>query len=67
MVGLKDRIIGRVALDNVVDIITDEVIVEQGCEITEEKTDQIEKLGIEKIRIRSVLTCESGQDVRSTL
>jgi len=63
VVGLKDRIIGRVALDNVVDIITDEVIVEQGSEITEEKTDQIEKLGIEKIRIRSVLTCESGRGV----
>ncbi|MDD5505954.1 MAG: DNA-directed RNA polymerase subunit beta', partial [Candidatus Omnitrophica bacterium] len=63
VVSLKDRIIGRVALDNVVDIITDEVIVEQGHEITEEKTDQIEKLGIEKIRIRSVLTCESGRGV----
>ena len=63
VVSLKDRIIGRVALDNVVDIITDEVIVEQGSEITEEKTDLIEKLGIEKIRIRSVLTCESGRGV----
>jgi DNA-directed RNA polymerase subunit beta' len=63
VVGLKDRIIGRVALDNVVDIITDEVIVEQGTEITEEKTELIEKLGIEKIRIRSVLTCESGRGV----
>jgi DNA-directed RNA polymerase subunit beta' len=63
VVSLKDRIIGRVALDNVVDIITDEVIVEQGHEITEEKTNQIEKLGIEKIRIRSVLTCESGRGV----
>ena len=63
VVGLKDRIIGRVALDNVVDIITDEVIIEQGCEITEEETDRIEKLGIEKIRIRSVLTCESGRGV----
>jgi len=63
VVGLKDRIIGRVALDNVVDIITDEVIIQQGCEITEENTDRIEKLGIEKIRIRSVLTCESGRGV----
>ncbi len=63
VVGLKDRIIGRVALDNIVDIITDEVIVEQGSEITEEKTERIEKLGIEKIRIRSVLTCESGRGV----
>ncbi|MFA6129590.1 MAG: DNA-directed RNA polymerase subunit beta' [Candidatus Omnitrophota bacterium] len=63
VVSLKDRIIGRVALDNVVDIITDEIIVEQGHEITEEKSEQIEKLGIEKIRIRSVLTCESGRGV----
>ncbi|MFH1281574.1 MAG: DNA-directed RNA polymerase subunit beta', partial [Candidatus Omnitrophota bacterium] len=63
VVGLKDRIVGRVALDNVVDIITDEVIIKQGCEITEDETDRIEKLGIEKIRIRSVLTCESGRGV----
>ncbi|MCX5710448.1 MAG: DNA-directed RNA polymerase subunit beta', partial [Candidatus Omnitrophica bacterium] len=63
VVSLKDRIIGRVALDNVVDIITDEAIVQQGSEITEEKAEQIEKLGIERIRIRSVLTCESGKGV----
>ncbi|MFA5275509.1 MAG: DNA-directed RNA polymerase subunit beta', partial [Candidatus Omnitrophota bacterium] len=61
VVSLKDRIIGRVALDNIVDIITDEVVVEQGSEISEEKADMIERLGIEKIRIRSVLTCESGK------
>ncbi|RJP28897.1 MAG: DNA-directed RNA polymerase subunit beta' [Candidatus Omnitrophota bacterium] len=63
VVSLKDRIVGRVALDNIVDIITDEVIVEQGSQITEEKADMIERLGIEKIRIRSVLTCESGKGV----
>jgi len=63
VVSLKDRIIGRVALDNIVDIITDEVIVQQGSEISEEKAEMIEKLGIEKIRIRSVLTCESGRGV----
>ncbi len=63
VVSLKDRIVGRVALDNIVDIITDKVIVEGGSEITEEKADMIEKLGIEKIRIRSVLTCESGRGV----
>ncbi|MFH0738604.1 MAG: DNA-directed RNA polymerase subunit beta' [Candidatus Omnitrophota bacterium] len=63
VVSLEDRIVGRVALDNVVDIITDDLIVEQGAEITEEKAEQIEKLGIEKIRIRSVLTCESERGV----
>ena len=61
VVSLKDRIVGRVALDNIVDIITDEVIVEQGTGISEEKAEMIERLGIEKIRIRSVLTCESGR------
>ena len=65
VVSLKDRIVGRVALDNIVDIITDNVIVEQGSEITEEKAEMIEKLGIEKIRIRSVLTCESLKGVCS--
>ncbi len=59
VVKLSERIIGRVALDNIVDVITDTVLVEAGTEITEEKAKQIEEVGIEKIRIRSVLTCES--------
>jgi len=63
VVSLKDRIIGRVALDNIVDIITDEVVIEAGTIVSEEKADMIEKLGIERIRIRSVLTCESGRGV----
>ncbi len=63
VVSLKDRIIGRVALDNIVDIVTDEIIVEAGSEISEEKADMIEKALIEKIRIRSVLTCEVGRGV----
>jgi DNA-directed RNA polymerase subunit beta' len=63
VVSLKERIIGRVALDNVVDIITDEVIVAAGEEITEQKADRIEEAGIEKIRIRSVLTCETKRGV----
>ncbi|MEW5758050.1 MAG: DNA-directed RNA polymerase subunit beta' [Candidatus Omnitrophota bacterium] len=63
VVSLKERIIGRVALDNIVDIITDEVIVEAGVQISEEASDRIEKLGMERIRIRSVLTCEIERGV----
>ncbi len=59
VVRLKERIVGRVALDNIVDIVTDRPIVSAGEEITEEKAERIEELGIEKIRIRSVLTCET--------
>lgn len=63
VVGLKERIIGRVALDNVVDIITDKLIVEVNQEISEEQAEAIEVAGIEKIRIRSVLTCETKRGV----
>lgn len=58
VVSLKERIVGRIALDNIVDIVTDKAIVAVGEEITEEKAERIEQLGIERIRIRSVLTCE---------
>jgi DNA-directed RNA polymerase subunit beta' len=63
VVTLKERIVGRVAVDNIVDIVTDEVIVRAGEEISEENADKIDKLSLEKIRIRSVLTCESERGV----
>ncbi len=58
VVPLRERVIGRVALDSIVDIVTDQRVVSAGEEITEEKADLIEQLGIEKVRIRSALTCE---------
>ena len=57
--SLRERIAGRVSLDNVVNLLTDEIIVQTGEMITEEKAKAIEEAGIERIRIRSVLTCES--------
>jgi len=59
IVGLKERVVGRVALDNIVDVVSDEVIVKAGEEISEEAADRIEIADIETIRIRSVLTCET--------
>ncbi|MBU2101917.1 MAG: DNA-directed RNA polymerase subunit beta', partial [Candidatus Omnitrophica bacterium] len=63
VVSLKERIIGRMALDNIVDVVSDEVVVKAGEEINEEKAEKIERLGLEKIRIRSVLTCEAERGV----
>ncbi|MEI8176922.1 MAG: DNA-directed RNA polymerase subunit beta', partial [Candidatus Omnitrophota bacterium] len=63
VVRLKERIVGRVALDNIVDIVTDTLIVEAGQKIDEDMADKIEDANIEKIRIRSVLTCESKMGV----
>ena len=60
---LKDRIVGRVALDPVVDLFTDEVLVRANQEIDEATADRIEAAGVEKIHIRSVLACESRRGV----
>lgn len=63
VVSLKERITGRVALDSIVDVVTDQKVVESGDLITEEKAELIEHLGIEKVRIRSALTCECDRGV----
>lgn len=57
-VPLNRLITGRVALDNIVDLVKDEEIVSQNEIITAEKAKRIEELGYEKIRVRSPLTCE---------
>ncbi|MCK4275230.1 MAG: DNA-directed RNA polymerase subunit beta', partial [Phycisphaerae bacterium] len=58
-VPLRDVILGRTARENIVNPITDEVIVEENKIITPEIADRIEALGLESIRVRSPLTCES--------
>jgi len=58
-VSLADRIIGRVARDTIVDIITDEVVARENEIITFDQARRIESMGFEKIRVRSPLTCES--------
>jgi len=61
--SLADRILGRVVLDDVWDPISDEVIVKAGSEIKEKEAHAIEEAGIDMVRIRSVLTCESKYGV----
>jgi DNA-directed RNA polymerase subunit beta' len=61
--SLRDRILGRVALEDVYDPITDQMIVNAGSEIRESESASIEEAGIESVRIRSVLTCESKYGV----
>ena len=57
--SLKDRVLGRVTLEDVIDPITEETIVTAGEEINEEAAAQIDESGLETVMIRSVLTCES--------
>ena len=60
---LGDRVLGRVTLDDVKDPFTGEVIVKANQEITEELVRRIEDAALERIKIRSVLTCQSRRGV----
>ncbi len=56
---LKDRIKGRVLQEDVFDPITDEMIAEVGALVNDELAVKISGSNVEKVRIRSVLTCEA--------
>ena len=60
---LKDRIVGRTALNDIEHPLTGEVICQGNVEITEDKAEAIEQAGIESVAIRSVLTCNSKTGV----
>lgn len=59
---LADRIIGRVAAEDVVDN-EGKIIVRRNELINEEEAEKIEKAGITKVKIRSLLTCKSRHGV----
>jgi len=61
-----DRILGRVALEDVIDPFNGEVLVEANEEITEDKVKRIEQAGIDRVMIRSVLTCQARRGVCSS-
>jgi DNA-directed RNA polymerase subunit beta' len=58
-VPLSQLIIGRTARDNIRNPITDEMIVRENAVITPEAAAKIEALGLDAIRVRSPLTCDS--------
>ena len=61
--SLYDRILGRVSVHDVIHPTTGKMIVASGEEITEAKAQEIEDSPIERVEIRSVLTCESRKGV----
>ena len=57
--SLSERILGRTAAVDVVDPLSDDVLVQAGGTIEEKEIEVIERAGLESMSIRSVLTCES--------
>ena len=60
---LADRIAGNVALESVYDPIDGELILTANKMISEEAAEAIEDAGIQSVKIRSVLTCESKRGI----
>jgi DNA-directed RNA polymerase subunit beta' len=64
VVKLGDRLVGRFACDDIVNSTNPkELLVRANEEIDEDKAKRIEAAGVERMRIRSVLTCESKHGV----
>jgi len=60
---IGERVLGRVALEDILDPFSSHVIAEENEEIDEAKVDAIEEAGIDKVKIRSVLTCRSTRGI----
>jgi DNA-directed RNA polymerase subunit beta' len=61
--SLYDRIVGRYTVDRVRDPRSKDIIIEANEEITEEIARNIENAGINRVKVRTVLTCESAHGV----
>ncbi len=60
---LADRIVGRTALVDVIDPLTQEVLVEAGVEIDEVIAKRIGSSPVESVEVRSALTCEAKKGI----
>jgi DNA-directed RNA polymerase subunit beta' len=60
---LHQRIIGRVSVDTIIHPVTGEVLVEENEMIDDHVGLEIEKAGIERVKIRTVLTCKTKHGV----
>jgi DNA-directed RNA polymerase subunit beta' len=60
---LEDRILGRLAGEDIRDPVTGELIVKTNEEIDEERAKAIVEAGVDRVKIRSVLTCQSRRGV----
>ena len=63
VIPLKDRIVGRFTIERVLHPISGEIICDVNEYITDELAQKIEEAGVETVKLRTVLTCESRHGV----
>ena len=56
---LRERILGRVTINDVVDPETDETVIEAGTLIDEDLCDLVDQLGVDEVKVRTPLTCDT--------
>ena len=61
--SLGERIVGRTALNDIIDPISQDLLVESGDEINEDAADKIEASALNSVEVRSPLTCEAKQGI----
>ncbi len=61
--ALGERILGRVALDDILDPVTSDVLVRANEELDEATVSRIENSGMDRVKIRSVLTCQARRGI----
>ena len=61
--SLAERIIGRTALNDIVDPLTQEVIAVAGVEIDEDIAAKVDASALESVDVRSALTCEAKKGI----
>jgi DNA-directed RNA polymerase subunit beta' len=61
--SLRDRIVGCTALDDIIDPVDGTTIVEANTEINEDLAGQVQLSGLQRVRIRSALTCEARRGI----
>ncbi len=61
--AMGERILGRVALEDILDPFNNEVLVKSNEEVDEAKVKLIDTAGIDRVRIRSVLTCQAKRGI----
>ncbi len=61
--ALRDRIVGRTSQEDIYDPMSGDLIIETSVEITEALANAAQAAGIERVKIRSVLTCETRRGV----
>jgi len=63
---LSERILGRTVMEDIFDPYTDKVLVPAGEMLDEAEVETVKKAGVTKVKIRSVLTCNSKRGACAT-